>query len=76
MWPLCFLSQHPPERKTGGNLDRNASMHPISMLGPLVTEIKKGEASPKRSPLLNEPVGGRLIRVLYWHIRGNSFHFF
>src|ERR1700693_5419346 len=36
---------------------------------------KKGEASQKGSPHPNEPVGGRLIRVLYCRRRGKSFHF-
>jgi hypothetical protein len=37
---------------------------------------KKGEASQEQPPLLNEPVGGRLIRVLYCLWRKKAFHFF
>jgi hypothetical protein len=39
-------------------------------------EDKKGGAAHKRSPPLNEPVGGRLIRVLYCRPDGKSFQFF
>jgi hypothetical protein len=36
---------------------------------------KKREASQERPPLLNEPVGGRLIGVLYCRISWKSFQF-
>jgi len=74
---LCFLSQylHSCTKPSGSGTSGEEGAQFSRQCG--IPKSKKiGEASHVRPPLLNEPVGGRLIGVLYCHPRRKSFHFF
>src|SRR6202051_3628089 len=74
---LCFLSQYPiSSRKPSKNRTSGEEGAQFSRRCEIPRSEKKGEAPHVRPPLLNEPVGGRLIGVLYCHPRRKSFHFF
>jgi hypothetical protein len=62
------------EREIPGQPLKQSKFHQEA--GGLAKGEKKGEASQERPPLLNEPVGGRLIGVLYCLARRKSFHYF
>jgi hypothetical protein len=71
----------PPEINSAASLDENwpsgEKAPALNMMLPAAFRAKKkGEASQERSPLLDEPVGGRLTGFLYWFPRRESFQFF
>jgi hypothetical protein len=74
---LCFLSQYLiSSRKPSKNRTSGEEGAQFSRRCEIPRSEKKGEAPHVRPPLLNEPVGGRLIGVLYCHPGRKSFHFF
>lgn len=76
----CAFSDNTPEPHHHRNL-RSKTGRPVkkplfqfdASEGP--ADEKKGEASQERSPLLDEPVGGRLIGFLYCRPGRKSFQF-
>ena len=62
---LCFPRQYLLIFSTRRKIKARSKRAPIHAQGYSAPPLKKEGCRKKRPPLLNEPVGGRLIRVLY-----------
>jgi hypothetical protein len=72
---MCFLSQHPPELKIGGNWTAKHGWHPILMVRPVVMRTKKERRRISgRPPSMSLSEEGSFVSCIAAHT-GNRSNF-